>query len=222
MSHTYQLNLKTNKIHIDFANIQSIEIKYYIIDPEILFSSSPFLASDTEDFAFVKPSETASIILNPTNVSETIELEKSLINENMIIEVNGEGKQIFLRYFSTSLKVHINENYGELKVTDKDNKSLCQVYIKVFSKSKSGEVKFFRDGYTDINGKYEYAQINSKNLSDVEKFAIFVKSDDYGSVTKECIPPQTIEKNEIDSWYANPMSFNRKMYQKIRHLQNKS
>ena len=213
--------LKNKKIHVDFANIQSIDIKYYIIDPEILFSRAPFIMQDAEDFAFVKPSETVSVILNPANVSESIELEKSLINENMIIEVSGEGKQIFLRYFSTSLKVHINENYGELKVTDKDNISLPQVYIKVFSKCKTGEVKFFRDGYTDINGKYEYAQINSKNINDVEKFAIFVKSDDFGSVTKEWIPPQTIEKNEIDSWNANPLSFNKKMYQKIRHLQNK-
>lgn len=177
--------IKGYRIQVDYVNVESIEIKYYFIDPEILFSRAPFLVQETEDFAFVKPSEVSTAILNPAQRTELIDIEKRLINVNMIVEVSGQGKQVFLRYFSTSLKVIINENYGELKVTTKGGKALAEVYVKVFSKNKAGEVKFFRDGYTDLNGKFEYAQINSKSLTDIDRFAMFVSSETHGSLTKE-------------------------------------
>lgn len=50
----------------------------------------------------------------------------------MVIEINGENKQIFKTYYSTQIKVIINENYGELKVTDKEGKTLPKTYVKVF------------------------------------------------------------------------------------------
>jgi hypothetical protein len=208
--------MKNKRIQVSYENIESIDIKYYIIDPEILFSRAPFIAHDSDDFAFVKPSQVSTAILNPTLKSEFIDLEKNLLNENMIIEVSGNGKQEFLRYFSTSLKVVINETYGELKVTDNNDVSLSHVYVKVFSKTKSGQVKFFRDGYTDLNGKYEYAQINSKNLIEIEKFAIFVTHDEHGSSTNECSPPQVVEQNEIDSMNAISLKMNKRMQQKLQ------
>jgi hypothetical protein len=171
-------------------------IKYYPIDPEIMFSKSPFVEQNTEDFAFVKPRISDSFDLDPEKRFETFDLDDECLNSNMVIEVLGEGKQIFLRYFSSSLKAVINETYGELNVTDSSDVPLSQIYVKVFSKSTSGEVKFFRDGYTDIRGQFEYAQINSKSLQNISKFAILVISDDHGSVTKECSPPQNINKDD--------------------------
>lgn len=210
------VEMKNKRIKVDHENIESIEIKYYIIDPEILFSRAPFITQDSNDFAFVKPSQVATATLNSTLKSEFIDLEKDLLNENMIIEVSGNGKQEFLRYFSTSLKVVINETYGELKVTDNKDVSLSHVYVKVFSRTKTGQVNFFRDGYTDLNGKYEYSQINSKNLSDIEKFAIFVTHDEHGSSTKECSPPQIVEQNDMDSWNASSLKMNKRMQQKLK------
>ena len=214
--------LKGKRIQVDYENIDSVDVKYYMIDPEILFSRTPFLAQDTEDFAFVKPIQTFTVYLNSAQKTELIDIEPSLMTSNMIIEVQGQGKQVFLRYFSTSLKLVINENYGELKVTDKDDKPLPLVYIKVFSKNKNGEVKFFRDGYTDINGKYEYAQINSKSMADLEKFAIFVASEEHGSMTKETPPPLAIEQSEIDSWQANSLKINKRLKKSAFSKQNQS
>jgi hypothetical protein len=34
-----------------------------------------------------------------------------------VIEINGEGKQEFRTFYSCALKVHINEAFGELKVS---------------------------------------------------------------------------------------------------------
>ena len=62
-----------------------------------------------------------------------------------------------MTYYSTNLKVQVIENYGELKVTDETGKPLSKVYVKAFAKYNSGTDKFFKDGYTDFRGKFEYA-----------------------------------------------------------------
>lgn len=40
----------------------------------------------------------------------------------MYIQIKTTEKQLFFDYYSTSLNVIINENYGQMKVLDKDNK----------------------------------------------------------------------------------------------------
>ena len=88
----------------------------------------------------------------------------------------------------------LTEAYGELKVTEKEtNKPLPRVYVKVFAQKIGGSASspfFFKDGYTDIRGKFDYAQTSGNRLKDVQKFAIFVMSDTLGSIIKECDPPK--------------------------------
>ena len=52
--------------------------------------------------------------------------------------------------------------------------------MKAFSRNKSGEISFYKDGYTDLRGRFDYASLNSDNLSSVDKFSIFIMSDDLG------------------------------------------
>ena len=54
-------------------------------------------------------------------------------------------------------------------------KPLPSVYVKVFAQNKNGGKDFFfRDGYTDVVGKFEYAQTSGNKLKDAKKFAILV------------------------------------------------
>ena len=89
----------------------------------------------------------------------------------MVIEVTGEGKQIFKTYYATQIKVVLTETYGELKVTSKeDGKALPKVYVKVFAQKVGGSTTtpfFFKDGYTDIRGKFDYAQTSGNRLKEV-------------------------------------------------------
>lgn len=41
---------------------------------------------------------------------------------------------------------------------------------------------FYKDGYTDIRGKFDYATIagNTGKISDIEKYAIFVMKEGLG------------------------------------------
>lgn len=74
-------------------------------------------------------------------------------------------------------------------MTDNQGRNLPKTYVKVFSE-KHGKAEFFRDGYTDIRGKFEYAQTSSGKLDGVQKMSILVMSDEHGSMIKEVTPPK--------------------------------
>ena len=54
---------------------------------------------------------------------------------------------------------------------------------------------FFKDGYTDIRGKFDYSQTSGNRLKDVERFAILIMSDTLRSIIKECDPPKSTESD---------------------------
>lgn len=80
--------------------------------------------------------------------------------------------------------------YGELKVYHRETmKPLSKTYVKVFCKDSSGNELFYRDGFTDIRGKFEYANASGKSVGNVEKFSILVSHDVYGQTIKEVGKP---------------------------------
>ena len=100
----------------------------------------------------------------------------------------------FENYFSNSLNVSITENIGEVKVLDENMKPLKKVYVKCFSKNSSEVVSFYKDGYTDLRGRFNYVSLNTDNLSSITKFSILIMDDNFGSLIKESNPPPNISK----------------------------
>ena len=39
---------------------------------------------------------------------------------------------------------------------------------------------FYKDGYTDLRGKFDYASASSQNIKDFRKFSFFIMSDFFG------------------------------------------
>jgi hypothetical protein len=69
--------------------------------------------------------------------------------------------------------------------------SLGKIYVKVFQMNNSGKESFYRDGYTDIRGKFEYAASSGNGkLNQVKKFSILVQSEEFGSQIREVNPPK--------------------------------
>ena len=125
--------------------------------------------------------------------TEQIKLPDQLynMNANLVIEINGSDIQQFHTYYKNDLKVTILESFGELKVMDSKNTPLPKVYVKVYGQHKTtGKEFFFKDGYTDIRGKMDYAQSSGDKLKDVKRFSILVVSDQFGSKIEETNPPK--------------------------------
>jgi hypothetical protein len=52
---TLDLNIKEQSLLVYGSNMKKVTIKFYIIDVEILFSRTPFLKENTDEFSYVKP-----------------------------------------------------------------------------------------------------------------------------------------------------------------------
>ncbi len=64
--------------------------------------------------------------------------------------------------------------------------------MKCFAKTTDGKESFYKDGYTDLRGRFDYATLNSNNISNIKKYAILVMSDELGSLIKEVKAPEKI------------------------------
>jgi hypothetical protein len=51
-------------------------------------------------------------------------------------------------------------------------------------------VRFFKDGYTDLRGRFDYSSLSTSDLDTVDRFALLVLSDDHGAVIQEAAPPK--------------------------------
>ena len=193
----------TNKtILLDYNNkVKMCEVKYYVTDAEVLFSRSPFVSQQSTEFSFVKPICSEKVLLDSSTTSHSVSLPASCLNKSLIIEVKADfGKQLILPFYSCSLNLRVYENYGELQVFDKiSNKALSEIYIKVYARYKDSQhsVKFYKDGYTDIRGRFDYASLNTNLLKNAEKFAIFAMSDKLGSLIIECAGPVVGSENAV-------------------------
>ena len=57
-----------------------------------------------------------------------------------------------------------------------------KVYVKIYTKNNDNSVSFYKDGYTDLVGRFDYASISTSNLKNVKSIAIFIMSDELGNL----------------------------------------
>lgn len=57
-------------LKLETTNIQTVVVKYYIINAELLFSRQPFLKDNTEGFSYVKPFHTLNHTMCKSDASE--------------------------------------------------------------------------------------------------------------------------------------------------------
>ena len=109
----------------------------------------------------------------------------------VLVEVAAAGKTRALPSYTSAMDVRLMENYGQLRVTDgAGGKGLAKVYVKVYARLADGQVKFYKDGYTDHAGRFDYASISTPERQPVSRFAILVLAEERGAVIREAGPPQ--------------------------------
>ena len=191
------IELKDQDINILYKNISEFTVKYYLIDIEILFSRSPFVKKTKVDFGLVKPQKVDKIKV--TNESKEnkylLKIPEELKNKNFYIEISSGKKKENEIYNSSLLKYSIIESIGEIKVMTPGLKPLPKVYVKCFCETNSGEIKFYKDGFTDLRGKFDYVSLNTDLVNEVKKFSILMVSDEYGSIIATCNPPKMIKES---------------------------
>ena len=196
------ISIKEKKINVLYKNISKIDVKFYLINVEILFSRSPFMKSGTmNDFGYVIPNKKFSynVELKEAESSLDIEIPKEYENKNIYIEVSSNKIKKFDTYYSSLLQCSLSESIGEVKVLSPTLQPLPKIYVKCFCKLEDDSIKFYKDGYTDLRGRFNYVALNSDLINKVKKFSILIISEEFGAIIKECNAPKVITEKAKDN-----------------------
>jgi hypothetical protein len=215
---SFDLKVENRSIALTWRNLPEVTINFYLMDPEFLFSSSPFATQDSARFAIIKPGKSMKQPLPAGKDTLDMPLPEEFQRANVLVEVLGAGQRKAQAYHANTLKLNLVENYGRLEIRGQgENQPVAKAYVKVYARLKSGAVRYFKDGYTDLRGKFDYASLNasehdapvplarssgSKNglgfdhpmlspgeLGEVEKIAILIMSETHGALVREVNPP---------------------------------
>jgi hypothetical protein len=188
---SFDFTLDGRKINLTWQNVGAVRVNYYPMDVELLFSREPFGQQVGGSLALIRPSASQEVKLPAGESRLSVSLPDDLARRNVLVEVSGAGKTRALPFYAGALDVRLMENYGQLRVTDgAGGKGLAKVYVKVYARLADGQVKFYKDGYTDLRGRFDYASVSTPERTPVGRFAVLVLAEERGAVIREAGPPQ--------------------------------
>lgn len=187
---TLDLANQDGTLSIEYRNLADVKINYYLMDIELLFSRNPFVARSGDKIPVIEPNMQEQLALENAIGSRRLELPAQLKNRNLLIEVAARGISRSTVVTANSLAVTVVEPFGRVQVLSAQGRSpLEQAYVKVYAKHKDGSIKFYKDGYTDLRGQFDYATLSTSGLDTVDRFAILVLHESQGAVVREAAPP---------------------------------
>ncbi|MCA9213857.1 MAG: hypothetical protein KDB27_12385 [Planctomycetales bacterium] len=186
----FDLTVDDDKVELSYRNVPSVKVNYYLMDIELLFSRSPFVTQHSNQFSFVEPNLSDVKALPASETQVAIDVPDSLNNKNVLVEISANGQTQAKPFFSNSMSVFLQQNYGQLQVVDKGNRPLPETYVKVYAEMQNGKVQFYKDGYTDLRGRFDYTSLSTNQLDSVNRFSILIMSDKNGAAIREATPPK--------------------------------
>ena len=187
---TLDVETVPGKILLNHHSLTTATLSFYKMDIELLFSSADYKPHDLGKFAYVKPNLSMTVNLAQEGNETQVVVPKELDNCNVMIEVIAGPHAKVVSYFSHSLLCKLSQSYGQVQVHDRNTgKPISRVYVKVFSLNKDRSNRFYKDGYTDLRGGFDYASLSTDELGNVDKFYILVMSPHNGTRILEAAPP---------------------------------
>jgi hypothetical protein len=185
------LKVDSKKIQLVGQNVKDCTLNFYRMDTELLFSRNPFVRDFAGQFSYAQQSRTMTVELPRDHKALMLNLPSDLQTENLMIEAVAGGIRRTAAYTANSLDVQVIENFGQVQVAEEGSgKGLAKVYVKVYARMAGGQIVFYKDGYTDLRGRFDYASLSTEDIGRVERFALLMISDTHGAVIREVAPPK--------------------------------
>ena len=188
---SFEFKVEDRQVQLSFQNLKDVTVNYYPMDVELLFSRKPFMKEDTDHFTYIVPNTVDTIELPAKKTAHSFAIPEKFHSSNVMVEIVANGIRKSQAYYANTLAVQMVENYGQVRVTDQaKGKALSKTYVKVYGKLANGQVRFYKDGYTDLRGRFDYVSLNTGELDNVQSFAILILNDDHGAIIREAKPPK--------------------------------
>ncbi|MCA9494122.1 MAG: hypothetical protein KC621_29545, partial [Myxococcales bacterium] len=174
---------------LDSARLDGAEVRAYGMDLELLFSRQPFLDAASDRFTLIDPGSTHAVPLDPSGRTRW-PLPDGLRRADAVLEVVAGPLRSVVTHFANDLSVTVSAAYGQLQVRRASSGApLAAAYVKAFGRGPGGAVSFYKDGYTDLRGRFDYATLSTDDLDRVERFALLVLHDEAGGTVLQADPP---------------------------------
>lgn len=186
---TLELKVEAGQVTLEYRHLAACELRYYVMDVEFLFSTSPFVQQGSGAFGYVKANRFDAIAFADDDGSLTLDLPAELRSSNVLVEARAAGLVRRQAYYANTLRVQMIESYGQVKVTAAETgRPLPKAYIKVYVRN-GDDVRFHKDGYTDLRGRFDYVSVSGVHTYDIKRYAILVLDEEHGAVIREVDPP---------------------------------
>jgi hypothetical protein len=170
--------------------VAACQVRLHRMDLELVFSRQPFLQGDVERFSWIEANHVQDLALGPDGRT-TVPIPEAMLRADLVIEAVAPGLRAAVTRYAHDLAAQLAQRYGQIRVLRASTQApLPTTYIKVYARQRGGAVAFYKDGYTDLRGRFDYVTLSTDDLDRVERFAILVVSDDAGSTVLEVPPPQ--------------------------------
>jgi hypothetical protein len=187
----FDIAVEGGAVVLSYQNLTQVEVRYYLMDIELAFSRAPFVSQATERFALVKPHGVDAVALPAEARQHRFALPPAYARRNVVVEVVAAGMRKAQGHYAHELLVHVAAPYGQVRVYEQaGGRALPRSYVKVYARMREGDVRFYKDGYTDLRGCFDYASLSTDALDRVERFAMLVVSQEHGAMIREAAPPQ--------------------------------
>ncbi|WP_197355824.1 hypothetical protein [Aureliella helgolandensis] len=185
-----EIESRDSQLSVHYRNLASVRVNYYLMDIELLFSRNPFVARGGERVPFIQPNFSQTLELDAAVGTHRLELPKDLLNRNLLVEVTAAGMSRSTVLTASSLRAQVVETQGQIHIARQGAATpVTGAYVKVYAKRTDGSVHFYKDGYTDLRGYFDYASISTPELEQTERFAILVLDPQLGAIVREAQPP---------------------------------
>lgn len=186
---TLAVRVEGGTIVVDATELATASLRFYRMDVELLFSRQPFLGASGDRFAFIEPGRVDELALAPGGQTR-IPLPAELAATNVVVEVVAGALRQAVTHFAHDLAIAVRAPYGQLQVRRASTGvALPATYVKCYARMHGGAVLFYKDGYTDLRGRLDYATLSTDDLDRVERFALLVVHDQAGATVLETEPP---------------------------------
>lgn len=190
-SPSLDLNVADGVVTVNYRNVDELKVNYYLMDIELLFSRNPFAAQGGGSLPAIRPnvSETLKLPGGP-GTARKLELPADVRNRNVLVEVTANGISRTSILTANTLSATVVEPYGRVQVRSQADRAPVEAaYVKVYARHQDGSVRFFKDGYTDLRGQFDYASLSTGDLGTTQRLSILVIDPKHGALVREAAPP---------------------------------
>ncbi|MCC5850050.1 MAG: hypothetical protein JJU29_18340 [Verrucomicrobia bacterium] len=183
------LALEEGVLKASVMSLDAAVLRLYPIHVEMQFSQDPFEMARRPFPPLVRPIFERDLSFADVR-EKTIQLPEAFRHENLMVEIRAGDLEERVLYLQDALRIRLMRDHGQVQVSDaEEGRPLPATYVKVYASDARGTIRFWKDGYTDPRGRFDYLSRNDLPPEHAVRFSILILHPEKGARVLESLPP---------------------------------